>query len=114
MLVAGIGEKRVRGIDADVKGVGGGIGLQKETLQVLRGEFPAERLAVQADLKLAVAVELVQEGCELPYDLVQVGPEVPFHLEIAAGGVRRDPLRQDVDDTVGFVLGVDHDAIGLR
>ena len=114
MLVAGIGEQRVRMIDTDVKGVGGGVGLQKEALQVLRGEVSAERLAVPADLKLAVAVELVQEGGELPDDLVQPGPEIPFHLEITAGGVRRDPLRQDVDDAVGFALGIDHGATGLR
>ena len=114
MLVAGIGEQRVRMIDTDVKGVGGGVGLQKEALQVLRGEVSAERLAVPADLKLAVAVELVQEGGELPDDLVQPGPEIPFNLEIAAGGVRRDPLRQYVDDAVGFALGVDHGVRGLR
>ena len=114
MLVTSIGEQRVRMIDTDIKGVGGDVGLQKEALQVLRGEVPAERLTVKADLKRAVAVELVQEGGELPDDLVQPGPEIPFHLEITAGRVRRNLLRQDVDDAVGYVLGVDHGARGLR
>ncbi len=108
MLVAGKGEKCVRGIDTDVKRVVGGPGLPEEPFQILRSEIPAERFAVLAYLELAVAVDLVQEVGELPYDIVQAGPEIPLDCEITAGGVRRDLLRQDVDDPVGSVLGVNH------
>ena len=108
VLVAGIGEKCVRGIDTDIKRVVGGPGLPKEPFQILRCEIPAERFAVLAYLELAVAVDLVQEVGELPNDIVQPGPEIPLDREITAGGVRRDLHRQDVDDPVGFVLSVYH------
>ena len=114
MLVAGIGEQRVRGTGTDVEGVGRGVGLQEEPLQVPGREVPAERLAVPAHLQLAVAAELDKEEGELADDLVQAGPEITLHLEITQGGVRRYLLRQDVDDPVGLVLGVYYGVRGLR
>ena len=63
---------------------------------------------------MTVAVELVEKGGELPEVLVQTGPEIPSDREITSGGVHGHLLRQDVDNPVGFVLGVDHGATGLR
>ena len=114
MVATRIYEHRVRGIDTDVQGNGGGVGLLKEAVQCLGGEVVGKAFAVPAHFKMTVAVELVEKGGELPEDIVQMGPEIPFHFEIAAGGVHGNLHRQDVDDPIGSVLGVRHSARGLR
>ena len=100
MLGSCEGEQRIRMIDTDVKRVVGGLGLPKEPFQVLRSEVPVERFAVQAHLKLAVAVDLIQEVGELPTEVIHTGKEIPLDIEVTAGGVRRDLLRQDINDPV--------------
>ena len=114
MVAVGIYENSVRGIDADVQWVRRGVGLPKEAFQRLRSEVVGIVFTVPAHFKMTVAVELVEKGGKLPEVLVQAGPEIPFHLEIAAGGVHGHLLRQDVNNPIGSVLGVSHGARGLR
>ena len=104
MVVAGEGEEGVGGGDTDEKrGVVVDTCLE-EGLEVLRGESVGPLFLVRTDQKVAVAVELDQDAGELSAQVIQMGTEILLDREIAAGGVRGDLLREDVDDPVGFVL----------